>query len=210
MAQQQFGTTSFIPKKPTTPVAQRRRGTVINVFFLIALIIFLGTVSVAVGVFLYQKVVTQNLEEKGNQLVEARAAFEPALIEDLATMDNRIQAAQEVLHGHLALSAFFELLEQSTLKSVQFDNFTYTATPDGRISIGMKGRGQSFSSVALQSDIFGKDPFIQNPLFSNLDIDEQGHVIFDFAAALDPILVSYRSLTDPLTKQQLHTDTTTQ
>jgi len=198
---QQFGTTSFIPKKPTTPVAQRRRGTVINIFFLIALIIFLSTVSVAVGVFLYQKVVTQNLEKKSNQLAEAREAFEPALIEDLATMDNRIQAAQEVLNSHLALSAFFEFLEQSTLKSVQFDDFTYTAMPSGGISIGMRGRGQSFSSVALQSDIFGKDPFIRNPLFSNLDIDEQGNVIFDFAAALDPALISYRNLMDPLTKR---------
>jgi len=200
MAQQQFGTTSFIPKKPTTPVAQRRRGTVINIFFLIALVIFLGATAVSVGVFLYQKVITQNIAEKGNQLVEARAAFEPALIEDLATMDNRIKAAQGVLNRHLALSAFFKLLERSTLKSVQFDNFNYTAVPDGHISIGMKGRGQSFSSVALQSDIFGKDPFIRNPLFSNLDIDERGNVVFSFSAALDPVLISYRSLTNPLTE----------
>ena len=201
MAQQQFGTTSFIPKKPTTPVAQRRRGTVINVFFLIALIIFLGATTVSVGVFLYEKSVIQNIEKKSNQLVEAKAAFEPALIEDLATMDNRIRAAQEVLNNHLALSAFFELLEQSTLKSVQFDDFAYTATTDGNISITMKGRGQSFSSVALQSDIFGKDPFIRNPLFSNLDIDEQGNVIFSFFATLDPMLISYRNFTDPLTKR---------
>lgn len=198
---QQFGTTSFIPKKPTTPVARRRRGTVINIFFLAALIIFLGAVTVAVGVFLYQKVVTQNIEEKSGQLADARAAFEPVTIEALATMDNRLKAATEVLREHTAPSVFFEFLEQSTLKSIQFIDFTYRANPDGLISIGMRGKGQSFSSVALQSDIFGKDAFIQNPLFSNLDIDNDGNVIFKFTADLDPALISYRSLTDPLTIQ---------
>jgi len=197
MAQQQFGTTSFIPKKPQTPSAKRKGGGVINIFFLISLIIFLGALTVTVGVFLYERVVAQNIEEKSAKLEKAREAFEPTLIEALSKLDIRIQAAQEILDSHIALSSFFELLERLTLQSVQFNDFNNVISPDGRVGIAMKGTARSFSSVALQSDVFGKDPFIRNPLFTNLNLDDLGNVIFDFSATLDPALLSYRQVVDP-------------
>lgn len=201
MAQQQFGTTSFIPKKPQSPASKRSRGGVINIFFLISLIIFLGALTVTASVFLYERVVTQNIAEKSTQLEQAREAFEPTLIEELSKIDIRIQSAQEILDSHIALSAFFELLERSTLKSIQFNNFTNVTSPDGRVGITMKGTARSFSSVALQSDVFGTDPFIRNPLFTNLNLDDLGNVIFDFSATLDPALLSYRQIVDPLTQR---------
>ena len=170
-------------------------------FFLGALIIFLAAVIASVGVFLYKQVTTQNLDEKKLQLEMARAAFEPALIKELALLDLRIQSAEEILDSHVALSAFFNLLEQSTLKSIQFNDFTYSVSDGGGMRIQMHGRGLSFSSVALQSDVFGKDPFIQNSIFSNLDLDDVGNVIFDFSASVDPTLVSYRRLWEGITKR---------
>jgi hypothetical protein len=55
----------------------------------------------------------------------------------------------------------------------------------------MGGIASSFSSVALQSDIFGENKFIQEPIFSNLNLDSKGDVIFDFSAFVDPRLLSY-------------------
>lgn len=201
MAQKQFGTTSFIPKKPQSPVAGRKRGGVINIFFLISLIVFLGALTVTVGVFLYEGFVKKNIAEKSTQLEQAREAFEPTLIEELSKLDVRMQSAQEILDSHVALSAFFELLERSTLKSVRFNSFANITSPEGRVGITMKGTARSFNSVALQSDVFGKDPFIRDPLFSNLNLDDLGNVIFDFSATLDPDLLSYRQIVDPLTQK---------
>lgn len=199
---QQFGTTSFIPKKPQgTAVKHKSSGGVINIFFLGALIIFLGALVVTAGVFLYERFVEQSIEEKSTQLEKARDAFEPALIEEFSKLEIRIQSAQEILDSHLALSFFFELLESTTLKSVQFKDFINITSPDGRISITMRGTARSFSSVALQSDVFGKDPFIRSPLFSNLNLDDLGNVIFDFSATLDPALLSYKQAVDPVTQK---------
>ncbi len=190
----QFGTTSFIPKKPETSVVRRSKGGVINVFFLVALIVFLTSVVASVGVFFYKQVAEQRLEEKVALLEKTRTAFEPALVTELATVDSHIKSAQNILNSHIALSAFFNMLEQSTLQSVQFDSFTFSHSDESGMIVQMKGRGLSFSSVALQSDIFGKNPYIQGPIFSNLDLDNTGSVLFDFSAVVDPTLVSYQRL----------------
>lgn len=198
MAQNQFGSTSFIPKKPQASSKKRRKSTTINIFFLIALLIFLGASAASVGAYFYLQLVERSIEEKSIELANARAAYEPALIEDLQKMDRRIQAAQSILDNHQALSSFFEFLESATLQNVQFDSFRYTVS-GGSIDFAMNGKARSFSSVALQSDIFGNDSFIRNSLFSNLNLDEIGNVTFSYTATLDPSLVSYRSLVAPLT-----------
>jgi hypothetical protein len=184
--------TSFIPKKALAPTSakKQRRGTV-NIFFLGAFIIFLGTLLLAVGVFLYQEFLTSSIERKQQSLEKARAEFEPAFIQEISRFDSRINSAKTILERHLALSALFKLLEAKTLKSIQFEGFSYLIEGDGRINIFMKGKARSFSSIALQSDIFGKDKFIKEPIFSNLNLDQKGNAIFDFSAFIDRDLLSY-------------------
>lgn len=182
--------TSFIPKKPVT-TAPRRQKISSGLFSLIALILFLAALSLSVGVFLYQQYLVQSIERKSASLERAKAAFEPALIKEMSRLDLRMDSAQEILDKHTALSAFFELLEDTTLKSVQFEDFSYLVGVEGEIRISMVGRALSFAAVALQSDSFGDSIFIREPIFSGLNLDEKGNVVFVFNAVLDASLISY-------------------
>lgn len=189
--------TSFIPKKSLTTAAYNQNRDVagakssIGVVFLITLIIFISVIALAIGVFLYQQFLFQNIEKKRSSLDRARAAFEPALIEEMGRLDIRMKSAREILYNHKALSVFFDLLEVNTLASLQFENFNYKIDETDRVSISMSGIAPSFSSVALQSDIFGENKFIQEPIFSNINLDNKGNVIFDFSAFVDPRLLSF-------------------
>jgi hypothetical protein len=189
--------TSFIPKKSLTTASQSQRTDIagakssIGIVFLITLIIFISVIALAIGVFLYQQFLLQSIEKKSASLDRARAAFEPALIEEIGRLDVRMKSAREILDDHKALSAFFDLLETNTLVSLQFKNLSYIVDETGRISVSMNGSAASFSSVALQSDIFGENKYIQEPIFSNLNLDNKGNVIFDFSAFIDPRLLSY-------------------
>ena len=145
----------------------------------------------SVGAFLYQQYLVQSIERKEVSLERARSAFEPALIKEMSRLDARMISAQEILNKHTALSAFFELLESTTLKTVQFDDFGYSVDAEGKMLISMKGKALSFASVALQSDSFGDSALIQEPIFSGLNLDTKGNVVFDFTAILDPSIVSY-------------------
>ena len=183
--------TSFIPKKPVAVTPQRKKKSSSGVFSLIALILFLSALASSVGAFLYQQYLVQSIERKEVSLERARSAFEPALIKEMSRLDARMLSAQEILNKHTALSAFFELLESTTLKTVQFDDFGYSVDAEGKMLISMKGKALSFASVALQSDSFGDSALIQEPIFSGLNLDTKGNVVFDFTAILDPSIVSY-------------------
>lgn len=183
--------TSFIPKKSLTAPTRQAKGSSIGVFFLFTLVIFIGVIALAIGVFLYQQFIIKSIEQKSASLERASAAFEPAIIQEISRLDVRINSAQDILDNHKAISAFFDLLEVSTLKSVSFENLDYRTDESGRTTISMEGRARNFSSVALQSDIFGKNKFIQEPIFSNLNLDRKGDVIFNFSAFIDPRLISY-------------------
>lgn len=190
--------TSFIPKKSLATASQNKNksisdtGSSIGIVFLITLIIFISVIALAVAVFLYQQFLLQNIEKKRESLDRARAAFEPALIEEIGRLDVRMTSAREILDNHKALSSFFDLLEANTLASLQFENLGYkTDETTGKISVSMSGIASSFSSVALQSDIFGENKFIQEPIFSNLNLDNKGNIVFDFTAFIDPRLLSY-------------------
>lgn len=190
--------TSFIPKKSLATVAKSQSANTsgteggISIVFLIALIIFISVLALAIGVFLYQQFLFQDIENKKVSLDRARSAFEPTLIEEMSRLDFRMKSASEILNNHKALSEFFSLLENTTLVSIQFKDFNYNIDESERISISMNGVASNFNSVALQSDIFGDNKFIQEPIFSNLNLDKKGDIVFDFTAFIDPKLLSYK------------------
>lgn len=185
--------TSFIPKKNLNTAPMRDKGSSIGIVFLITLIIFISAIALAVSAFLYQQFLLQDIDRKKISLERARAAFDPNLIQELNRLDARIEASGNILEDHRAVSSLFDLLETITLKSISFDNFIYKTDEAGRASIIMDGRASSFSSVALQSDVFSDNKFIEEPIFSNLNLDNKGNVIFNFAAFVNPQLVSYRN-----------------
>lgn len=185
--------TSFIPKKSLTAPVRKARGSSIGVFFLFTLVIFIGAIALAVGVFLYQQFIIKSIEQKSASLARASAAFEPSIIQEISRLDIRINSAKEILSDHKAISSFFGLLEALTLESVRFENLEYRTDEGGKTNISMRGRARNFSSVALQSDIFGQNKFIQEPIFSDLNLDKKGGVVFSFSAFIDPRLISYEN-----------------
>lgn len=186
--------TSFIPKRSLI-VSKRRTNDhkSIGLALLLSLIIFLGTISIAVSEFLYHQFLLKSIERKSENLSKARGGFEPNVIQEMRRLDTRMRSASELLSNHKAVSSFFDLLEAATIVSMQFENFNYQIDDMGQIKVAMKGKAPSFGTVALQSEIFGENKFIQNSIFSNLNLDEKGNVGFDFTATIDPKLVLYEN-----------------
>lgn len=191
--------TSFIPKKAlatATNLQKKSGGGSFGVIMLLTLIIALGAVILSVGVFLYQQILETSITRKVNTLERARAAFEPALIQELVRIDTRLEAAETILNRHITPSVLFEFIEGLTLKSVQFQDFNLTRISDDKISISMKGIAKDFRGVALQADIFGKSKFIREPIFSNLNLNQEGKAVFSLSAFVDPSFINFVTQTD--------------
>lgn len=195
-------TTSFIPKESlTTQRGPLRgpRGTPLGLINLVAGVILVVALIASGGVFLFKQYTLASISSKQDSLARQRAAFEPATIQELSRIDKRLTAAEELLKKHVALSLLFTDLESRTVANVRFNDFSYEPATEGRIKVLLRGTARSFNAVALQADNFSKSVLIQDPIFSNVNLDQSGNVIFNFEAvvALDRMRYAAAALGAP-------------
>jgi len=188
---------SFIPDNMPTSrqrgPSQSSGGGAGDIFILVAIVALAAALALAAGVFLYDRFLDANVQKKSEQLERARQAFEPVLIQELVRLDSRLQAADDVLTGHLAPSELFNLLEELTLQSVSYESMDYTVKEDDSIHITIKGKAHSVNGVALQASVFGQHNAITNPIFSDLDLVGSG-VTFSVSATVNPSALRYSTV----------------
>lgn len=191
--------TSFIPKKPIETSAginktKKKGSTGRSIFSLIALIIFVGAL-VALGLaFFYKFTLIKKIEGQVASLQEAREEFDDRFIEQASRLSNRIKNSNQILENHVSPSSLFTLLEEYTLQSVSFDNFSITDAKDGRVELQGLGNSRRFESIVLQSDAFGRSEAMRNVIFTDVEPNlETNTVGFSFQATLDPRIILYKN-----------------
>lgn len=188
--------TSFIPKKTITQPSPRSGGSSFGLVNILSFIIMIVSLLLAGGSYLYRDNLSQKVSEMQTSLNRAQNIFEKTLLEDLELLDKRIEAAQTILSGHIAVSPIFEVLQDTTLPTVRYVDFTYeidTVNPD-IIHIAMKGEAVSYDVITLQADLFSKNRFIRNPIFSNFSLNKAGNVDFDLMFDVSKSLVNFEQL----------------
>lgn len=185
--------TSFIPKKPMvreTAVAPRPIGllTIISIFILFTVVLASG------ALYFYKGIATKNVATMKNNLALAKNRFEPTKIKELQVLDRRLNAANQILSKHIAISPIFKELSVTTMKSVRFTKFSYDLGEEknSKIFVKMSGVTLGYSFLALQSDLFSKNKNFIDPVFSNLALNETGNVTFDLTFSVDPSFVDYK------------------
>jgi len=181
---------SFIPKKPLIEVRQGA-GPGAGLLVLLSVLLFVLSLVGAGGVFAYTGILNASISNQDASLKADEAAFEPEVITDLSRLDDRLTQTQKLLQNHLAPSGVFDFLSTITLAQVQFTNFSFKKQADGSAVISLDGVGDSFSTVALQSDQFGSTRLLKDVIFSDVAIGTGGKVTFSVKATLDPSLYLY-------------------
>ena len=184
--------TSFIPKRPI--VASPKMGSSsapINLFSLVATILFIGTIALSGGVFFYKNVIQKQIDEKKATLELAKGAFEPETINQIVRLDSRIEASKQLFSSHVAVTPLFDFLSSVTLRSVRFKDFSFLYISPTEITIIMKGEAQGYTAVALQSDFFNKQESLSETIIGDMALDPSGLVNFSVTTNIDPNIVSY-------------------
>ena len=185
---------SFIPQDAAaTPKTLIKSGGLYDLFMLISIVLFIASVVLAVGVFLYIQFLQTQSASKLAQLQRAKAAFEPALIQKLMRLDDRMHVAGDLLSQHTAPSIVFSILEQSTLQTVSYGSFDFKAPDSQNTTIRMIGNAQSVNSIALEADLLSKSSILTSPIFSGVNRQPSG-VVFTVDARINPSLIRYASL----------------
>lgn len=189
---------SFIPQDVGKQAPSVRRGASGggDLFVLGAIILLVASIALAAAVFLYSQYLTSSIASKQDSIDRARAAIEPALIEELARLDARMSASDLLLQQHLAPSVIFDLLEQITLQSIALSEFTLISEGVDSLKITMKGQAESVNSIALQSDLYGRSGVITSPIFSDINRNADGLMDFRVDAILNPNAMRYVRLVE--------------
>ncbi len=185
--------TSFIPKKPmvresaTTPRS-------VNFFTIISLFILFTILLVTGGLYFYKGIMAKDVVAKKSNLTLAKNRFEPSKIQELQVLDRRLNAANEILSKHIAVTPIFQALQEMTMKSVRFTKFSYSfgESDQSRINVKMSGVTLGYSFLALQSDLFAENKNFIDPVFSNLFLNENGNVAFELDFSVNPSFVDYK------------------
>jgi hypothetical protein len=196
--------TSFIPKKPVATGGPSKPAG-ISLFSLISIILFLVSLGLAGYVFLEKNLLIQKINSDQSTIESNKSGLtsDSITIENLVQLNSRINVAKSLLAKHIQVSPIFDFLQQATLKSVRFKSFSFTSagkdtTGTDRVSVQILGVARDWETVALQADEFGKvdwKKIVSEPKISNLTLNSDGSVSFQFSAFISPDFLIYGSNT---------------
>ncbi|MFA6552222.1 MAG: hypothetical protein WCT19_01830 [Candidatus Paceibacterota bacterium] len=193
--------TSFIPKK-SMPAPTVSRNQSVSVFLLVSVGVFVIALGFSTWAFFYQRSLVSEITELDSALSAAKKTFELGFIDEVTVLSNKIEAAKDLLVRHVALTPFFYLLEDETLAKIRFTDLNLSIDENsGAVTATMTGQAKSFNSIALQSDVFGKETKFKNPTFSDFQLDKDGNVMFKFTTNVDPSILLYKKTVSATTVQ---------
>lgn len=185
--------TSFIPKKSI--VKERAiSAPSVGIVSIISLFAFFAILVGTGALYFYKGVLEKNIVEMKSTLEKTQNRLEPATLAELSALDNRLIAATKILENHVAVTPIFEVLQSITMKTVRFTSFDYALPTESSplVSVKLSGVAIGYRSVALQADLFAKNENFIDPIFSNLQLDDKGNVIFDLTFSVDSGFINYK------------------
>ncbi len=190
---------SFIPKTPISSDRGTRTSSTVNLFFLISVLIFIVTLAIGGFLFFYNAQQQKQIDTIASSLIASeKKDFSDTDVESWSSLDKRIQAAQEVLQRHYAVSSLFRLLQELTVKNVRFTRFDFALKDEQldkpNLTLSLAGEGRSYNAISYQSDVMRSSESLKDVLFSDVRLDEKGNVLFSVKAAVDPALTLYKNL----------------
>lgn len=180
--------TSFVPRPPET---QRFRTDLTGAFGFFAYGVFGIIFLLAIGVFVYGRILAAEQASKDSQLNAAVTSIDSQTAESFLRLNDRLSLGDSLLNQHVAFSGFFSLLGKIMPSTVRFTSLHLTLDSTGVAQVEGSGIAKSFNALAAASSAFATDGSIKDAIFSSIKINTDNSVTFLIAASLDPKVIAF-------------------
>ncbi len=196
--------TSFIPKRPIVSGGGEfvRQKNPPSFFMIIGVAIFVIALALFGGLYFYKKSLTAGNEEKKQKVEQAIKNFDPELTRELTILKTRIDSSKRLLSKHVSFSTLLGDLEENTARAIRFTDLTFAValdpmTNEEKMSLSLKGESQAYRSIAFQSDVFSKNKIFRSAIFSDINLNEKGLIVFSVKADVNPTPILYKETVLP-------------
>ena len=181
--------TSFIPKR-VMDKPERLGARPTGLLLIIAVLILIISLALWGGTYFYQGLLGKQVKELEVSVEKERQALDQPTIVQFQRLDDKLKVAGDLLDKHVSLVPVLKMLEELTLPTVAYTSFDFKPK-----AVSLGGLAESYEDVAIQAEIFDQDKKrIQSFVFSDLDLDVRGKVIFKLTIIPEDDLTSYSNL----------------
>ncbi|MEK7650651.1 MAG: hypothetical protein AAB364_02165 [Patescibacteria group bacterium] len=194
--------TSFIPKSVLSRNTEVIPHTV-SLTTVVSVLVFILAFALWGGTYAYKRLLDRSInapctdsslagigaQSCGLQasITRARQDLDQATTIYLKRLNDKLLIGQDLANTHRTLLPVFTMLEELTLPSVYYTRFSLVAD-----AATIEGRASSYEDIAVQTQIFARDQGrIKSFIFSDLDLDGFGNVIFKLVLNVEPEVTSY-------------------
>ncbi|MDO8183689.1 MAG: hypothetical protein Q7T49_01750 [bacterium] len=191
--------TSFIPKQALvqSPVVAQRPISLVST---ISFVILILSLLLAGGTYGYERLLASEITRPcpdPNQTVtqgcglkasldKEKKALDEGLLTEFKRLAAKLNLANVLLDKHVTVLPVFDLLSKLTLETVRYTSLDYN-----NVTINISGVAQSYEDIAVQSNVFDRERLIPSFIFSDLNLDNEGNVVFKLVINLDSRLLKY-------------------
>jgi hypothetical protein len=183
-----------------TPVRSRSMLDVLaTILFFIALLAWLGFYG-------YSFLLQREIKTIAQSIDAIAQSFNPATIDSLEALGNRLAHAKQIINDHTALTPLFCFIESNTLtKNIEFSAFSYSRSGEGlgnqsggqpiKVSnaVRLSGRAGSFQSLAYQAKVLQDSNKLSALTFDGLAVNPaDGKVNFQATFGINRDVLAYQ------------------
>jgi len=203
-------TASFIPKASMVKTGYKsayKKAGVGFVFKITAFLLLISIVSFA-GAFFYKKKLTTEIDELSGPLDRAKAAFDPLIISEIEKLMSSLNIIEDLVSKHRYPSRLFDFLEDLAYEEVRFTDMDYGYMPAADdlagisrsssaagittgINFELEGEAINYTAMAKQAEVFLRNPTVEDALFSDFALTQDGYVSFHLKLILNPSIIFY-------------------
>jgi hypothetical protein len=200
------GSPSFIPKQNPSKITKTVVARQVYVFSVIAYVLFVAALLSVAGMFLYDRYTDQKLAAAIDEYNTAINTFDQKAMADVIEFGERLRYTRTLLDGMVSVPAVLQILEASTVNTVQFKSLTLAQNAQRNFTLEASAVTDSFDSVLFQRGIYEADKKITAVALSNVEVEfttdteslaeaAQGKTVLTIEATVVPSTLSAGSST---------------
>lgn len=183
--------TSFVPLPTRNHFKKSKQPIFVNVVDITIFSIFILSVFVALGMYVYQIYLYNQLANE-QKIVQTSQQSTSIPVQKLITLNNRIITAQDLLNTHTTMSRFFDILSSGTPKNISLSSLNIILNQkDSTANIKAFGIATNFSALVAESRSIRQNPNISSINFSDISVNNSndGDIKFSVSATLNKNIV---------------------